>query len=93
MADYCFALAVSKSRVSHVELQRIEGGFSERRLAPLLLPIIEKEPVNMPLEQTVTENQVQDCPRITLTCAEPGREGNTWFRFSVSALSLFCQFE
>lgn len=88
VADYCFALAVSKSRVSHVELQRIVDGFSERRLAPLLLPIIEKEPVNVPLEQTVTENQVQDCPRITLTCTELGSEGNTRFRFSVSVSGL-----
>lgn len=84
VADYCFAVAVSKSRVSLIELQRIEGGFSERRLAPLLLPIIEKEPVNMPLEQTVTENQVRDCPRITVTCPEAGPESNTRIRFSVS---------
>jgi len=88
VADYCVALSASKSRVSHVELQRIEGGFSERRLAPLLLPIIAKEPVNVPLEQTVTENQVPDCPRITVTCPESGRGSNTPIRFSVSVTGV-----
>jgi hypothetical protein len=43
MAYYCFAVAVSKAQVSQVELQAIEGGFSARRLAPIVLPISEKE--------------------------------------------------
>lgn len=46
MAYYCFAVAVSKSQVGQVELQAIEGGFSTRRLAPIVLPIIEKQPAN-----------------------------------------------
>jgi len=84
IADYCFAVAVSKARVSQVELQRVEGGFSERRLAPMVFPIIEKEPVNMLLHRTVTENQIQDCPRISVTCPDAGRGGNTPIRFSAS---------
>jgi hypothetical protein len=39
MAYYCFAVAVSKAQVSQVELQATPGGFSERRLAPIFLPI------------------------------------------------------
>ena len=42
MAYYCFAVVVSKSAVSHVELQAVQGGFSERRLAPIVFPIIEE---------------------------------------------------
>lgn len=39
MAYYCFALAVSKADVSQVELRATEGGFSARRLAPIIFPI------------------------------------------------------
>lgn len=39
MAYYCFAVAVSKTAVSEVELQGVEGGFSERRLPSIVLPI------------------------------------------------------
>ena len=46
MAYYCFAVAVSKAQVSQVELRAIEGGFSARRLAPIVLRIIEKKPAN-----------------------------------------------
>ena len=42
MAYYCFAVVVSKSVVSQIELQAVEGGFSERRLPPIIFPIIEK---------------------------------------------------
>lgn len=42
MAYYCFAVAVSKAHVSQVELQAVQGGFSARRLDPIVLPIIEK---------------------------------------------------
>ena len=42
MAYYCFAVVVSKSAVSHVELQAVRGGFSERRLPPIIFPIAEK---------------------------------------------------
>jgi hypothetical protein len=52
MAYYCFAVVVSKSEVSQVELQGVEGGFSERRLAPIVFPIIEKEPSNKLLHRT-----------------------------------------
>lgn len=46
MAYYCFALAVSKAHVSQVELQATQGGLSERRLAPIVLPITEKAGAN-----------------------------------------------
>ena len=81
MAFYCFAVAVSKSQVSQVELQAIEGGFSARRLAPIVLPIIEKEPANKLLQPPVQQNQIQDCPRISVTCPEAGRGGNTTISF------------
>jgi hypothetical protein len=42
MAYYCFAVVVSKSDVSQIELQAVEGGFSERRLAPIIFPIMEE---------------------------------------------------
>ena len=42
MAYYCYALAVSKAHVSKVELQAVQGGFSARRLAPIILPIADK---------------------------------------------------
>ena len=42
MAYYCFAVAVSKAHVDRVELRAIQGGFSARRLAPIVLPIVEK---------------------------------------------------
>lgn len=38
-ADYCFAVVVSKSTVTQVELQAVEGGFQERRLAPIVFRI------------------------------------------------------
>jgi len=71
MAYYCFAVAVSKAQVSQVELQAIEGGFSARRLAPIILPISEKEPAN----------KIEDCPAISVTCPELGRAGNTRMKF------------
>lgn len=42
MAYYCFAVVVSKADVSQIELQAVQGGFSERRLAPIVFPIIEE---------------------------------------------------
>ena len=48
MAYYCFAVAVSKSQVSQVELQATAGGFSKRPLAPIVLPIIENRLRNEP---------------------------------------------
>jgi len=44
MAYYCFAVAVSKSAVTQVELHAVEGGFQERPLAPIVFPIAAKEP-------------------------------------------------
>ena len=85
MAYYCFAVAVSKAQVSQVELQAIEGGFSERRLAPIVLPIIEKEPAIKVLQVPVKQNQIQDCPTISVTCPDAGRGGNTPIRFKASA--------
>ena len=86
MAYYCFAVAVSKAQVSQVELQAIEGGFSARRLAPIVLPIIEKEPANKLLQLPVKQNQIQDCPRISVTCPDAGRGGNTPIRFKASVI-------
>ena len=85
MAYYCFAVVVSKSAVSQVELQAIEGGFSERRLAPIVLPIIQTERANKLLQPPVEQNQIQDCPRVSVTCPDSGREGNAPIRFRVSA--------
>lgn len=42
IADYCYAVAVSKAHVSQVELQAVQGGFSARRLAPIVLSITDK---------------------------------------------------
>lgn len=42
MAYYCFAVAVSKARVSQVELRASQGGLFPRRLAPIVLPITDK---------------------------------------------------
>ncbi len=86
MAYYCFAVAVFKSAVSQVELQAIEGGFPERRLAPIVLPIIEKEPANKVLQLPVKQNQIQDCPRISVTCPDASRGGNTPIRFKASVI-------
>jgi hypothetical protein len=44
MAYYAFAVVVSKSDVIQVELQAVEGGFSERRLASIVFPMTEKGP-------------------------------------------------
>jgi hypothetical protein len=84
MAYYCLAMAVSKSQVSQVELQAIEGGFSARRLAPILLPIIEKEPTNKLLRPMVKHNQIQDCPIISVTCPDVTHGGNTPIRIRAS---------
>jgi hypothetical protein len=42
VAYYCYAVVVSKAHVSQVELQATQGGFSARRLAPIVLTITEK---------------------------------------------------
>ena len=83
MAYYCFAVAVAKSQVSQVELQAIEGGFSERRLAPIVLPINENQPAYKLLQPPVKQNQIQDCPTISVTCPE-GRGENMPIRFRAS---------
>jgi hypothetical protein len=51
MAYYCFAIAVSKSAVSQVEFQAVEGGFSERRLPPIVFQLSEKELSNKRLQR------------------------------------------
>ena len=84
MAYYCFAVAVSKSQVSQVELQAIEGGFSARRLAPIVLPIIEKQPANKPLQPPVKQNLIPDCPGISVTCPAAVGGGNKPVRFIAS---------
>ncbi len=86
MAYYCFAVAVSKSAVDQVELQAIEGRFPQRRLAPIILPIIEKEPANKLLQPPVKQNQIPDCPRISISCPDVGPGGNTPIRFKASVI-------
>ena len=39
MAYYCFAVVVTRSLVSEVELRAVVGGFKERELAPIAFPI------------------------------------------------------
>jgi hypothetical protein len=80
IACYCFAVAVSKSQVSQVELQAIQGGFSARRLPPIVLPIIEKEPSNK-LPPPVEQNQVPDCPGVSVTCPDAGKGEKKSIRF------------
>jgi len=65
-------------------LQAIEGGFPQRRLAPIVLPIIEKEPALKLLQLPVKQNQIQDCPTISVTCPDVGPGGNTPIRFKAS---------
>jgi hypothetical protein len=86
-------VAVSKAQVSQVELQAIEGGFSERRLAPIVLPIIEKEPAIKVSQPPVKQNQIQDCPSITVTCPDAGPGGNTPIRFKASVIGGKPRFE
>ena len=93
MAYYCFAVAVSKSAVSQVELQAIEGGFSARRLAPVVLPIIEKEPAIKVSQPPVKQNQIQDCPTVSVTCPDAGPGGNTPIRFKASVIGGKPRFE
>ena len=86
MAYYCFAVAVSKSAVDQVELQAIEGGFSEHRLAPVVLPIIEKEPANKLMQPPVKQNQIPDCPSISVSCPDVGPGGSTLIKFKASVI-------
>lgn len=85
MAYYCFAVVVSKSEVSQVELQAVEGGFSARRLDPIVLPITEKEPAK-PSQPPVKQNPIPDCPEISVTCPEEGRGANSPISFKVKAM-------
>jgi hypothetical protein len=50
MAHYCLAVVVSKSAVTQVELQAVEGGFHERPLAPIIFSIASKEPSTQSLD-------------------------------------------
>jgi hypothetical protein len=84
MAYYCFAVAVSKAQVSEVELQAIEGGFPQRRLTPIVLPIIET--AIKVLQQPVKQNQIPDCPRITVTCPDASPGENKPIRFKARVI-------
>ena len=46
MAYYCFAVVVSRSLVSEVELRAVVGGFKERELAPVIFPIRAEAPAD-----------------------------------------------
>ncbi len=85
-AYYCFAVAVSKSAVDQVELQAIEGRFPQRRLAPIVLPIIEKAPANKLLQPPVKQNQIPDCPRVSVACPDAGPGGKTLIKFKASVI-------
>ena len=85
-AYYCFAVAVSKSAVDQVELQAIEGVFPQRRLAPIVLPIIEKAPANKLLQPPVKQNQIPDCPSISVSCPDAGPGGKTLIKFKASVI-------
>jgi hypothetical protein len=74
MAYYCFAVAVSKSVVSQVELQAVEGGFSERRLQPIVFPI--KQPSNNSLD----ERNQRACHRQLVLSAVVSRRVNSSVR-------------
>jgi hypothetical protein len=65
-------------------LEKLNKSFSARRLAPIVLPIIEKEPVNNLLQLPVKENRIQDCPTISVTCSDAGSGGNTPIKFKAS---------
>jgi len=54
MAYYCFAVVVSRSAVSEVELRAVKGGFKERELPPIVFPIRppEKDQSAKPAEQS-----------------------------------------
>jgi hypothetical protein len=39
MAYYCFAVVVSRSLISEVELRAVAGGFKEHELTPKVFPI------------------------------------------------------
>ena len=84
MAYYCFAVAVSKAQVSQVELRAVQGGFSAVPLAPSVLSIIEKETPNNPLELQVKENQIQDCPIISVACPAVAGGENKPIKFVAS---------
>jgi len=86
MAYYCFAVAVSKSAVSEVELQQVEGGLSARRLAPIVLPIIEKEPASKLLQLPVKLDQIPDCPTVSVSCPDSVGPGNKPIRFKASII-------
>jgi hypothetical protein len=81
---YCFAVAVSKAQVSEVELQAMEGGFPQRRLAPIVLPIIET--AKKVLQPPVKQIEIPDCPRISVSCPEVDSGGNTLIRFKASVI-------
>ena len=84
MAYYCFAVAVSKAQVSQVELQAVEGGFSARRLAPIVLPLSEKQPATNPTPPPVKDTEIQDCPVISVSCPDVAREENTFLTFKAN---------
>src|SRR6185503_13145281 len=84
MANYCFAVAVTKSEVTQVELQAIEGGFSERHLPTIVLPITESQPANYPVTPPIKQSEVLDCPTVTVTCPAAGAAGNKTIKFRVN---------
>ena len=64
MAYYCFALAVSKTQVKQVELRTSKGGL----LAPIVLPIVERDSANNQWHPSVTKDLFQGCPTISVSC-------------------------
>jgi hypothetical protein len=68
MAYYCFAVAVSKTQIRQVELRSIKGGVTETLLAPIVLPIIERDSANNQWHPSVTKDVFQGCPTISVSC-------------------------
>ena len=68
MAYYCFAMAVSKTQIRQVELRAIKGGLSEILLAPIVLPVTERDSANNSWHPSVTKNLLQGCPTISVSC-------------------------
>lgn len=85
MAYYCFAVAVSKTQIRQVELRSIKGGFTETLLAPIVLPIIERDSANNQWHPSVTKDLYQGCPTISVSCPSD-LGGNKPIRFEASII-------
>lgn len=67
MAYYCFALAVPKSSVNQVQLNRQVGFPQIRRLAPIQLSITERQPLKF-TPQLPRKPPPLNCPKVSVVC-------------------------